>query len=209
MQASKVYYSAPNKPQGLLHTLKDKLDPSNRAGVYRIPCECCHVYIRETGRNRPTRLKEHRAQSIDAEEISRSQPLWSTSTSMTTNLTGRPRRPLSPSYPSTHGIPDASERPSRSSSITPYPKTSASTSTIFGSQHQSQRPTQTEGSWPSGLVYWTQVLVLSECGFESRPGRSRCLCPWARHLATIQVQVSGLFISTVLNHRKLVTESYM
>ena len=32
-------------------------------------------------------------------------------------------------------------------------------------------------SWPSGLVHWTQVLVLSECGFESRPGRSRRLCP--------------------------------
>ena len=37
-------------------------------------------------------------------------------------------------------------------------------------------------SWPSGLVHWTQVLVLSECGFKSRPGRSRHLCPWARHL---------------------------
>ena len=39
-------------------------------------------------------------------------------------------------------------------------------------------------SWPSGLVHWTQVLVLSECGFESRPGRSRRLCSWARHLVT-------------------------
>ena len=39
-----------------------------------------------------------------------------------------------------------------------------------------------EVSWPShGLVHWTQVLVLSECGFESRLGRSRRLCPWARH----------------------------
>ena len=27
-------------------------------------------------------------------------------------------------------------------------------------------------SWPSGLVHWTRVLVLSECGFESQPGRS-------------------------------------
>ena len=27
-------------------------------------------------------------------------------------------------------------------------------------------------SWPSGLVHWTQVLVLSECGFESRLGQS-------------------------------------
>ena len=34
-------------------------------------------------------------------------------------------------------------------------------------------------SWPSGLVHWTQVLMLSECGFKSRPGRSRRLCPWA------------------------------
>ena len=25
-------------------------------------------------------------------------------------------------------------------------------------------------SWPSGLPHWTQVLVLSECEFESRPG---------------------------------------
>ena len=24
-------------------------------------------------------------------------------------------------------------------------------------------------SWPSGLVHWTQVLVLSKCGFKSRP----------------------------------------
>ena len=37
-------------------------------------------------------------------------------------------------------------------------------------------------SWPSSLVHWTQVVVLSECGFESRQGWSWCLCPWARHL---------------------------
>ena len=36
--------------------------------------------------------------------------------------------------------------------------------------------------WPSGLVHWTQVLVLPECGFESRPGRSRRLFPWAKTL---------------------------
>ena len=31
---------------------------------------------------------------------------------------------------------------------------------------------RTDGvSCPSGPVYWTQVLVLSECVFESRPGR--------------------------------------
>ena len=60
-QIIQVYHSAPNKLQGLLHTHKDKPDPSNRAGVYRIPCECGKVYIGETGQNLPTRLKEHRA----------------------------------------------------------------------------------------------------------------------------------------------------
>ena len=44
-----------------------------------------------------------------------------------------------------------------------------------------QRMTHCGVSWPSGLVHWTQVLVLSECGFESQPGRSWRLCPWARH----------------------------
>ena len=39
--------------------------------------------------------------------------------------------------------------------------------------------------WPSGLMHWTQVLVLSECEFESWPGRSQRLCPWARHLTII------------------------
>ena len=38
-------------------------------------------------------------------------------------------------------------------------------------------------SWPSGLAYRTQVLVLAtECGFESQPWH---LCPWARHLIII------------------------
>ena len=38
-------------------------------------------------------------------------------------------------------------------------------------------------SWPGGLAYRTQVLVLAaECGFESRPWH---LCPWARHLIII------------------------
>ena len=38
-------------------------------------------------------------------------------------------------------------------------------------------------SWPSGLAYRTQVLVLAaECGFESRPWH---LCPWARQLIII------------------------
>ena len=42
---------------------------------------------------------------------------------------------------------------------------------------------QTGVSWPSGLAYRTQVLVLAtECGFESQPWH---LCPWARHLIII------------------------
>ena len=43
-----VYHSAPNKLQGLLHTYKDKPDPSNRAGVPD-PFECGKVYTGETG----------------------------------------------------------------------------------------------------------------------------------------------------------------
>ena len=37
-------------------------------------------------------------------------------------------------------------------------------------------------SWPSGLVHWTQVLMLSECGFESRSGRSRTLVSLSKTL---------------------------
>ena len=32
-------------------------------------------------------------------------------------------------------------------------------------------------SWPSGRVHRIQVMVASECGFESRPGRSQHLRP--------------------------------
>ena len=46
-----------------LGSTSHKPDPSNRAWVYRMPCECGKVYIGETGRNLPTRLKEHRAHS--------------------------------------------------------------------------------------------------------------------------------------------------
>ena len=88
-----VFHSAPSKLQGLLHTHKDKPDPNNRAGVYRIPCK---VYIGETKRNLPTRLKEH---------------------------------------PSTHGTPDASERPSQSSNTTLCHRTSAFSSATFGDQY--------------------------------------------------------------------------
>ncbi|XP_033629703.1 uncharacterized protein LOC117291844 [Asterias rubens] len=57
----KVYHFAPKKLHRSLQSHKDKKDPSTRARVYRIPCECGKVYVVETGRNLPTRLKEHRA----------------------------------------------------------------------------------------------------------------------------------------------------
>ena len=65
-----VNHSAPNKLQGFLHTHKDKPDPSNRAGVYRIPCECGKVYIGETERNISTRLKECRTHGRRGEKSS-------------------------------------------------------------------------------------------------------------------------------------------
>ena len=37
-------------------------------------------------------------------------------------------------------------------------------------------------SWPSGLVHWTQFLVLSECGFESQPSRSQELVSLSKTL---------------------------
>ena len=46
-------------------------------------------------------------------------------------------------------------------------------------------PDDVECPWPSCLVHQTQVLAASECGFQSQPGWSRRLCPWARHLTII------------------------
>ena len=43
-----------------MHTHKDSIDESQKSGVYCIPCECGLVYIGETGRNLPKRLKEHK-----------------------------------------------------------------------------------------------------------------------------------------------------
>ena len=47
----KIFHTAPNKIQASLQTHKHKQDTQDKAGVYRIPCECGKVYIRETGRN--------------------------------------------------------------------------------------------------------------------------------------------------------------
>ena len=74
------------------------------------------------------RNTEHTA----AEEILRSPPSSSTHTSRTTKSTGR--QPNS-SHPSTHGTPDASERPSRSSNTTLCHRTSAFSSATFGDQY--------------------------------------------------------------------------
>ena len=39
---------------------RDSVDPAKQDGVvYRIPCECCQVYIGETGRSMQDRIKEH------------------------------------------------------------------------------------------------------------------------------------------------------
>ena len=57
----KVYHSAPKKLHRSLQLHKGKKDPSTRARVYCIPCECGKVYVGETGHNLPTGLKEHRA----------------------------------------------------------------------------------------------------------------------------------------------------
>ena len=45
----------------MLSSHKDRQDPHRRPGVYKIPCQCGKVYIGETGRDLPTRIKEHRA----------------------------------------------------------------------------------------------------------------------------------------------------
>ena len=57
----KAYYRTRNKLETKLHTHKDRPDPSDQAGVYRIPCTCGKVYIGETGRDLTTRLNEHKA----------------------------------------------------------------------------------------------------------------------------------------------------
>ena len=56
-----IFHTAPNKIQASLQRHKDKQDTQDKAGVYRIPCECGKVYIGETGCNISTRVKEHQA----------------------------------------------------------------------------------------------------------------------------------------------------
>ena len=44
----------PYKPTHVTHTQGQTRSQQQRAGVYRIPCECGKVYIGETGRNLPS-----------------------------------------------------------------------------------------------------------------------------------------------------------
>ena len=62
-----VYHSSQNKLFRSLCTHKDRVDESQKPGVYRIPCECGLVYIGETGRNLSKRLKEHKTNCEKAE----------------------------------------------------------------------------------------------------------------------------------------------
>ncbi|XP_054748098.1 uncharacterized protein LOC129253708 [Lytechinus pictus] len=56
-----VRHSSSNKIQSALTTHKDKRTSKDLPGVYRIPCECGKLYIRETGRSFNIRIKEHKA----------------------------------------------------------------------------------------------------------------------------------------------------
>ena len=39
--------------------MKDKINPLQQSGVYKIPCSCGTSYIRQTGRSFEARIKEH------------------------------------------------------------------------------------------------------------------------------------------------------
>ena len=54
-------FSPPNNIKKLLRSVKDRVDPSLKKGVYLIPCECGKTYIGETRRSIRTRVKEHSA----------------------------------------------------------------------------------------------------------------------------------------------------
>ena len=62
-----VHHSSDDKLFRSLCIYKDRVNEFQKAGVYRIPCECGLVYIGETGRNLSLRLKEHRTNCKKAE----------------------------------------------------------------------------------------------------------------------------------------------
>jgi hypothetical protein len=42
-----------------MRSVKDKLDPHNGKGIYKIECSCSKCYNSETGRSFQVRIKEH------------------------------------------------------------------------------------------------------------------------------------------------------
>ena len=44
-----------------MRSIKDKLNPHNGKGIYKIECSCGKCYIGETGRSSQVRIKEHGA----------------------------------------------------------------------------------------------------------------------------------------------------
>ncbi|XP_030751509.1 uncharacterized protein LOC115879021 [Sitophilus oryzae] len=56
----KTIYKPTRKIRDCLRPAKDKRDPLSSAGIYRIPCSCCSVYIETTKRSVGTRLTEHK-----------------------------------------------------------------------------------------------------------------------------------------------------
>ncbi|XP_022091292.1 hydroxyacid oxidase 1-like [Acanthaster planci] len=138
----RVFHTAPLQTlHNLLTSHKDqRQNPHRRPGVYRIPCQCGKVYIGETGRDLPTLLNEHKAHGRKGELEKSSiikhshtedhQINWSQAELITSIGRWYPRR---------------IEKPWKSSSMTQFPKTSASASAISG----------TPSSQPSsmGLLY--------------------------------------------------------
>ena len=59
-QGMRTVFKSDTTLQSHLVRPKDTINPAEQDGVvYRIPCECGKVYIRETGRSMQERIKEH------------------------------------------------------------------------------------------------------------------------------------------------------
>jgi len=57
-----VSYHPGTKVSAMVSTQKDKVDPQDREGIYKVNCSTCSkTYIGETGRSFKVRLKEHQA----------------------------------------------------------------------------------------------------------------------------------------------------
>ena len=98
---------------------------------------------------------------------------------------------LNSSHLSTHGIPDASERPSRSSSTTLFHRTSVSTPAIFGDRFYIQSPQPTPDWGISSILSQPPshlpVLVnnwFSSVSTHSSPPHSKDPSPTRLHIST-------------------------